>query len=96
MNIDLDTALKAASVLVSFGSFYGAIKIQLSRLEKKQDKHNGLIERMVVVEQATKSAHHRLDDSEEKQEENQRAILEKLDVIKDGVGQHIKEYHSKK
>lgn len=33
-----------------------------SRLEIKQDKHNNLIERMAIVEQASKSAHHREDD----------------------------------
>jgi tetrahydromethanopterin S-methyltransferase subunit G len=35
---------------------------RIDQLEKKVDKHNGLVERMVVVEQSTKSAHHRLDD----------------------------------
>lgn len=35
---------------------------QFERLEKKQDKHNNLIERMVKVEESTKSAHHRLDE----------------------------------
>lgn len=34
----------------------------LNRVEEKQDKHNNLIERMVIVEQSTKSAHHRLDE----------------------------------
>jgi len=37
---------------------------KIDRLEKKQDKHNGLIERMVIVEQSTKSSHHRLDEFE--------------------------------
>lgn len=32
------------------------------RLETKQDKHNNLIERMAIVEQASKSAHHREDE----------------------------------
>ena len=35
---------------------------RLDLIEQKQDKHNGLIERMVIVEQSTKAAHHRLDD----------------------------------
>lgn len=35
---------------------------RIEQLEKKVDKHNTLIERMVVVEQSTKSAHHRIDD----------------------------------
>ena len=49
---------------VSFGVFYGTVMTKLNALEKKQDKHNGLMERMVVVEQSTKSAHHRLDSME--------------------------------
>ena len=47
---------------ISLGSFGGVVLTKLNNLEKKQDKHNGLIERMVVVEQSCKSAHHRLDD----------------------------------
>ena len=35
---------------------------QLGKLEKKQDKHNQLVERMVVVEQSTKTAHKRIDE----------------------------------
>lgn len=35
------------------------------RLERKQDKHNNLIERMAIVEQSTKSAHHRIDEIKE-------------------------------
>lgn len=37
------------------------IVYRLDQLEEKQDKHNGLIERMVVVEQSVKAAHHRMD-----------------------------------
>ncbi len=35
---------------------------RIKQLEKKVDKHNQLVERMVVVEQSVKSAHHRIDD----------------------------------
>ena len=35
---------------------------QIKRLEEKQYKHNNLIERMVRVEDSTKSAHKRIDD----------------------------------
>lgn len=38
------------------------IEKQIARLEEKQDKHNGLIERMVHVEDSTKSAHKRIDE----------------------------------
>ena len=39
-----------------------SIENQLCDLKHKQDKHNSLIERMVVVEQQAKSAHKRLDE----------------------------------
>ena len=42
----------------------GMLEEKLNMLEKKQDKHNSLIERMVRVEDSTKSAHHRLDGLE--------------------------------
>lgn len=35
---------------------------RIEQLETKVSKHNNLIERMVVVEQSCKSAHHRLDE----------------------------------
>lgn len=45
-----------------FTEFKNTIKEDINRLEKKQEKHNNLIERMVRVEDSTKSAHKRLDD----------------------------------
>lgn len=47
---------------VSIGSFSGVVLTRLNYLEKKMDKHNGLMERMAAVESSAKSAHHRLDD----------------------------------
>ena len=38
---------------------------RIEKLEEKVNKHNNLIERMVAVEQSTKSAHHRLDELRE-------------------------------
>lgn len=38
---------------------------RIDQLEKKVDKHNHLVERMVVVEQSAKSAHRRLDEIKE-------------------------------
>ena len=35
--------------------------IGLSSWKKKVKKHNNLVERMIIVEQSTKSAHHRID-----------------------------------
>lgn len=50
-----------------FGSWMGVrqanrlMNYRLDQLEEKVDRHNHLVERMVVVEQSTKSAHKRLD-----------------------------------
>ena len=49
------------SNIVSSSHTKKMILYRLDLIENKQDKHNGLIERMVVVEQSTKSAHHRID-----------------------------------
>ena len=35
---------------------------RIEQLEEKVKKHNNLVERMIVVEQSTKSAHHRWDE----------------------------------
>ena len=37
-------------------------RYRIEQLEKKVDKHNSLVERMVKVEESAKSAHHRLDE----------------------------------
>lgn len=72
---NMSTAIAIASFIInliiqvfSAGIFLGGlimsikyIEKQIKRLEEKQDKHNGLIERMVHVEDSTKSAHKRLD-----------------------------------
>lgn len=50
----------------------GQMSEKLLDLEKKQDKHNNLIERMVTVEQSIKSAHKRIDDLKEVADEHIR------------------------
>jgi len=40
----------------------GKFEEKLLLIEKKQDKHNSLIERMVRVEDGVKSAHRRIDE----------------------------------
>ncbi|SCL88125.1 hypothetical protein [Sporanaerobacter sp. PP17-6a] len=45
------------------------ITYRLEQLEKKVEKHNQLQDRMVVVEQSVKSAHHRIDELREDVEE---------------------------
>jgi len=60
-------ALISGSVALLSGVISGLIASKLTlwrveQLEKKVEKHNNLVERMVTVEQSTKSAHHRIDD----------------------------------
>ena len=51
-----------------FGSLAGIMTAnklstyRIEQLEKKVEKHNNLAERIIIVEQSTKSAHHRLDE----------------------------------
>ena len=59
--------------VLSAGIFIGGLAMsikfiekQIKRLEDKQDKENNLIERMVKVEESTKSAHKRLKTIEGK------------------------------
>ena len=39
---------------------------RIEQLEKKQDKHNNLIERTYILEEKIKVANHRIDDLEKK------------------------------
>ena len=61
-------SLELAGILITviFQGLYVAFKLgkfeeKLVTLEKKQDKHNNLVEIIVRVEDAVKSAHKRLD-----------------------------------
>jgi hypothetical protein len=53
------TAIGARS---GYNKALAVFEVRIAALEKKQDRHNGLIERMAVVEESTKSAHHRIDE----------------------------------
>ena len=60
------TALVSGGVAILSGLISGLIANKLTawrieQLEKKVEKHNNLVERMVKVEESTKSAHHRID-----------------------------------
>lgn len=58
-----------------FGSLAGIMTAnklttyRIEQLEEKVKKHNNLVERMIVVEQSTKSAHHRIDELVKEMEE---------------------------
>lgn len=51
-----------AMYVISLAATGGAILNRITQLERKVEKHNQLVERMAIVEQSTKSAHHRLDE----------------------------------
>jgi hypothetical protein len=59
------------SALASFAGIMTSARLttyRIQQLEKKVEKHNCLVERMVEVEQRSKSNTHRLDEVEEKME----------------------------
>lgn len=73
MSISMEFLLVIVVNVLTAGVFIGGLAMsikfieqQIKRLEEKQDKHNNLVERMVKVEESTKSAHHRLDNIEGK------------------------------
>ena len=74
MKIEIIVAMitSFSTVLVSVIAIVNANRVigyRIDSLEKKQDKHNCLIERMVKVEDSSRSAHHRLDDLQKRKGE---------------------------
>lgn len=66
MNLELAGILLTVIIQGLYVAFkLGKFEEKLDNLEEKQEKHNGLIERMVRVEDAVKSAHRRIDDIKE-------------------------------
>lgn len=53
-----------------FGTFSGIklMSYRIEQLEKKVDKHNGLVERLAIAENDIKVHNHRLDKLEERTE----------------------------
>jgi len=73
MELTTSNIIQIVAYLITFGIMIGTLKtqtsalkeqltIQISNLEKKVDKHNGVIERMYRCEESLKSAHHRIDE----------------------------------
>ncbi len=67
MNTEIIVAVLAlaGTLIGSLGGILAASRLtsfRIERLEKKVEKHNNLVERMVAVEQSCKSAHHRIDE----------------------------------
>lgn len=67
--IEFNIIWKMLGLVFACGVIYGelkAIRKDIARLETKQDKYNHLQERMIRVEESTKSAHKRIDTLEGK------------------------------
>ena len=73
MQFDTQFWVQILIYVAGFAAMWGNVTTRLNYLEQKMDKHNNLQERMAVVEQSAKSAHHRIDDIKED------VIHEKLD-----------------
>lgn len=59
----------AGTALGSLGGVIASARLttyRIEQLEKKVEKHNSVVERVTLVEQSTKSAHHRIDDIEDR------------------------------
>lgn len=63
----MELSMDLVIYLLGLAATAGTILARIGSLEKKVDKHNGLIERMYVVEERSKSNTHRLDRLEEKE-----------------------------
>ena len=64
-----DVTVAALALIGTLAGTFGGIltsarlsNYRIEQLEKKVDRHNGLIERMVAVENSLKSAHKRIDE----------------------------------
>lgn len=67
MNYELAGILITVVIQALYIAFkIGRFEEKLISLEKKQDKHNNLIERMAKVEASASSAHLRIDDMEKR------------------------------
>jgi len=58
------TIVQIAMYLITAAFTAGTILWRIRELEKKVEKHNGLVERMVIVEQCAKALHERVDNME--------------------------------
>lgn len=73
MNISIELTISIIIQLVAIGIFIGVYKTtiafmqdQIKELKDDMRKYNNILERMIRVEDSTKSAHHRLDSLEVK------------------------------
>lgn len=69
MNFSPEFYLSVVIQLVAMGVVIGIYKttisfmqVQIAELKDDMKKYNNMLERMIIVEQSAKSAHHRIDD----------------------------------
>ena len=73
MNISPELIMSVIIQLIAIGIFIGVYKTtitfmsdEIKELKEDMRKYNNILERMIIVEQSTKSAHHRIDEINEK------------------------------
>lgn len=59
--LGIDFWIQMVVYAVSLGTFGGTVVVRLTHLEKKMDKHNHIVERVIETEARAKSNTHRLD-----------------------------------
>jgi cell division protein FtsL len=71
MHFSPELIISVVIQLVAIGIFIGVYKttihfmqLQIEELKNDMRKYNNILERMIVAEQSTKSAHHRIDEVE--------------------------------
>ena len=74
MNFSPELIMSLIIQLIAVGIFIGVYKTSLSfmqseiaELKSDMKKYNNVLERLIIAEQSTKSAHHRIDKLEEEQ-----------------------------
>lgn len=78
MNTEITVALISflGTLLGTLGGIIATGRLtvyRISQLEKKVEKHNNLVERMVKVENSVKSAHHRIDELRRENDEKDKS-----------------------
>ena len=64
MSMSPESVLQITTYIISALLTGSTILYRIQQLEKKVEKHNCLVERMAIVEQSCKAAHHRIDGIE--------------------------------
>lgn len=77
MNTEITVSLMSflGTLLGTLGGIIASGRLtiyRISQLEKKVEKHNNLVERMVKVENSVKSAHHRIDELRRESDEKDK------------------------